>query len=150
MGRYYYPLATDALCVKKMFLQEHGYKIHHCFLNMWGTGYVLFDSKSDVNNWYKENTGEAFYKEEYEPASIFTKNDALREIEQSYDSQIDEVLCYGDPSMPVLAMGPSSSFGNYFFNDAIRNIFGEFSTTSNILLCYCIHCNRQSYDFQES
>lgn len=89
MGRYYYPSATDALSAKKMFLREHGYKIPHCFQNTWGTGYVLFDSKADVNNWYKEHTGEAFYKEEYEPGTIFTKNDALREIEQSYGSQIN-------------------------------------------------------------
>lgn len=70
MGIYFYPSASDALSAKKMFLREHGYRNPHCSQNTWGTGYVLFDSKTDVNNWYKEHIGEAFYKEEYEPGTI--------------------------------------------------------------------------------
>lgn len=112
MSRYYYPSAPDALSAKKMFLREHGYKIPHCFQNTWGSGYVLFDSKADVNSWYKEHTGRPFYKEEYEPGTIFTKNDALQEIEESYGDQIDEVLRYRNPLMPILAVGLPFSFGN--------------------------------------
>lgn len=115
MSRYFYPSAPDALSAKKIFLREHGYKIPHCFKNTWGIGYVLFDSKADVNSWYKEHTGESFYKDEYEPGTIFTKNDALREIEQSYGSQIDEVLQYRNPSMSILAMGLPSVFGNRMY-----------------------------------
>ena len=121
MSRYFYPLAPDALSAKRMFLREHGYKISHCFQNTWGSGYVLFDSKADVNNWYKEHTGELFYKDEYEPGTIFTKNDALREIEQSYGSQIDEVLHYRNPSMPNLAVGLPSSFGNQIFLQFVKS-----------------------------
>lgn len=121
MSRYFYPSAPDALTAKKMFLREHGYKISHCFQNTWGSGYVLFDSKTDVNSWYKEHTGEPFYKDEYEPGTIFTKNDALREIEQSYGSQIDEVLRYRNTSMPVLAVGLPSSFGNQMFLQFVKS-----------------------------
>lgn len=49
MGRYYYPNATNALEVKIQFLREHRYKIAHCFHNTWGTGYVLFDTRKEVN-----------------------------------------------------------------------------------------------------
>lgn len=141
MGRYFYPSASDALSAKKMFLREHGYKIPHCFQNTWGTGYVLFDSKTDVNNWYKEHTGEAFYKEEYEPGTIFTKNDALREIEQSYGSQIDEVLRYRDPSMPVLAMGLPSSFGNQMFLQFVKS-----SDEKDIAYLFYIHYDPFIFD----
>ena len=81
MGRYYYPNATDALDAKKQFLREHHYKISHCFKNTWGTGYVLFDTKEEVNQWHKEHTGLYFYKEEYEPGTTFTETDAMKEIE---------------------------------------------------------------------
>lgn len=121
MSRYFYPSATDALSAKRMFLREHGYKISHCFKNTWGSGYVLFDSKADVNSWYKEHTGEPFYKDEYEPGTIFTKSDALREIEQSYGGQIDEVLHYRNPSMPILAIGLTSSFGNQIFLQFVKS-----------------------------
>lgn len=121
MSRYYYPSAPDALSAKKMFLREHGYKITHCFQNTWGTGYVLFDSKADVNSWYKEHTGDPFYKEEYEPGTIFTKNDAQQEIELSYGGQIDEVLRYRNSSMPILAVGLPSSFGNQMFLQFVKS-----------------------------
>lgn len=121
MSRYFYPSAPDALSAKKMVLREHGYKIPHCFHNTWGTGYVLFDSKADVNSWYKEHTGEPFYKEEYEPGTVFAKNDALQEIEQSYGAQIDEVLRYRNPSMPILAVGLPSSFGNQMFLQFVKS-----------------------------
>lgn len=115
MGRYFYPSATDALSAKKMFLREHGYKIPHCFKNTWGSGFVLFDSKADVNSWYKEHTGEAFYKEEYEPGTIFTKQDAYKEIDRAYGSQIEEVLRSRDFSLSTLALGLPSTFGNRMF-----------------------------------
>jgi len=112
MGRYFYPTATDALSAKKMFLREHGYRIGHCFQNTWGTGYVLFDSKSDVNAWYKEHTGRYFYTDEYEPGTIFTKEDAYNEIEQTYGSEIDAALSRRDKSLPILALGLPSAFSN--------------------------------------
>lgn len=121
MGRYFYPSATDALSAKKQFLREHGYKIPHCFKNSWGSGYVLFDSKSDVNSWYKEHTGEFFYKEEYEPGTIFTKQDAYNEIEKSYGSQINDVLRSRDISLPKLALGLPFTYGNSMFLKFVRS-----------------------------
>ena len=115
MGRYFYPSASDALSAKKQFLREHGYKIPHCFKNSWGSGYVLFDSKSDVNSWYKEHTGEFFYKEEYEPGTIFTKQDAYREIDKSYGEQIETVIRLRNFSFPKLALGLPSIYGNRMF-----------------------------------
>ena len=52
MGRYYYPNATNALDAKIQFLREHHYKIRHCFKNDGRKGYVLFDTRVDVNEWY--------------------------------------------------------------------------------------------------
>ncbi len=66
MGRYYYPDATNALDAKIQFLREHHYKIRHCFMNDGGKGYVLFDTRVDVNEWYKEVHGRVFYKDERE------------------------------------------------------------------------------------
>ena len=66
MGRYYYPNASNALEAKIQFLREHHYKIAHCFHNTWGTGYVLFDTRKEVNIWWKEHTDEIFYKDERE------------------------------------------------------------------------------------
>ena len=83
MGRYYYPNAKDALSAKIQFLKEHHYKINHCFQNTWGTGYVLFDTKEEVNLWWKEHTGSYFYKEEYEPGTTFTESDAIFQIQHS-------------------------------------------------------------------
>lgn len=54
MARYYYPDANDVLSAKIQFLKEHHYKINHCFKNTWGKGYVLFDTKAEVNEWYKD------------------------------------------------------------------------------------------------
>ena len=42
---------------------------------------VLFDTKEDVNEWYKENTGHPFYTEVYEKGTKFTEPDAINEIE---------------------------------------------------------------------
>lgn len=53
MGRYYYPNVANALEAKIQFLREHHYKIRHCFKNDGGKGYVLFDTRGDVNEWYK-------------------------------------------------------------------------------------------------
>lgn len=115
--RYYYPDATDALTAKKQFLKEHHYYAKHCFQNTWGTGYVIFDTKEDVNLWYKEHTGRYFYDAEYEPGTTFTEADAIKEIEDRYGNLIDEALSLRDYAMPILAIGlPSSTaFGNRLF-----------------------------------
>lgn len=115
--RYYYPDAPDALTAKKQFLREHHYYAKHCFQNTWGTGYVIFDTKEEVNIWHKEHTGRYFYSEEYEPGTIFTENDAIKEIETQYETQIDEILSLRDNTLPILAMGlPSSTaFGSKLF-----------------------------------
>ena len=84
MGRYYYPNENDALSAKIQFLREHHYMINHCFRNTWGTGFVLFDTKDDVNEWYKEKTGHSFYTEVYEKGTKFTEADANNEIENRY------------------------------------------------------------------
>ena len=98
MGRYYYPDENDALSAKIQFLREHHYKINHCFRNTWGTGFVLFDTKEDVNEWYKENTGYPFYTEVYEKGTKFTEADAISEIENRYGNLIDNVLSNRDAS----------------------------------------------------
>lgn len=54
MGRYFYPEATDGLDAKKQFLRRFHRKNYHCFRNVGGTGYVLFDTRKDENKWYKE------------------------------------------------------------------------------------------------
>ena len=115
--RYVYPDAPDALSAKTQFLREHHRYAKHCFQNTWGKGYVIFDTKEDVNLWYKENTGIYFYKEEYEPNTIFTENDAINEVEDSYGRLIDEVILSRDYNLPILAIGlPSASaFGNRLF-----------------------------------
>ena len=108
--RYFYPEAPDALTAKKHFLKEHHYYAKHCFQNTWGTGYVIFDTKEDVNLWHKEHAGTYFYKEEYEPGTIFTKFDAIQEIEDSYGKTIDDTISLRDYALPILAIGlPSSS-----------------------------------------
>lgn len=115
--RYYYPYAPDALSAKKQFLKEHHYYAKHCFKNDLGTGYVLFDTKEDVNLWYKEHTGSYFYTAEYEPGTIFTENDAIKEIENWYGKLIDETFSSRDYTLPILAIGvPSpSAFGGRLF-----------------------------------
>lgn len=115
--RYYYPEALDALTAKKQFLKEHHYYAKHCFQNTWDKGYVIFDSKEEVNLWWKEHTGRYFYTEEYEPGTIFTEQDAIKEIESSYGKSIDDTLASRDYTLPILAVGlPSSSaFGNKLF-----------------------------------
>ena len=115
--RYHYPNASDALTAKKQFFKEHRYNAKHCFQNTWGTGYVIFDSKEDVNLWWKEHTGGYFYKEEYEPGTIFTESDAIKEIENWYGNLIDETLSTRDYTLPILAIGlPSpTAFGNRIF-----------------------------------
>lgn len=115
--RYYYLEAPDALSAKKQFLRDHHYYAKHCFRNIKGTGYVIFDSKEEVNLWWKEHTGRYFYSEEYEPGTIFTENDAIKEIESSYGKLIDETLSARNYALPILAIGlPSSTaFGNRLF-----------------------------------
>ena len=122
--KYYYPYAPDALSAKKQFLKEHHYYAKHCFKNDWGTGYVLFDTKEDVNLWYKEHTGSYFYTAEYEPETIFTKNDAIKEIEDKYGCLIDRTLSSRDYIMPILAIGlPSSmAFGGALFLKFSRSV----------------------------
>jgi hypothetical protein len=123
MGRYFYPNAGDALDAKKQFLREHHYKINHCFKNTWGTGYVLFDTISEVNQWYKEHTGSYFYKEEYEPGTTYTKSDAMKEIEATYGTSIDNVLTNRIYSCPLLAIGlpPRTAYGNRLFLKFVRS-----------------------------
>lgn len=115
--RCYYPNAIDALTAKKQFLKEHHYYAKHCFHNTWGSGYVLFDTKEEVNLWYKEHTGKYFYDDEYEPGTIFTESDAIKEIENLYGELIDTTLSARDHTLPILAIGlPSpSTFGGRLF-----------------------------------
>ena len=119
MGRYYYPNAIDALDAKKQFLREHHRRANHCFRNDsdGNTGYVLFDTKEDVNLWYKEHTGSFFYTAEYESKTIFTESDAIKEIENWYGKLIDETLTSRDYTLPIFAIGlPSpSAFGGRLF-----------------------------------
>ena len=103
--RCYYPNAIDALTAKKQFLKEHHYYAKHCFHNTWGSGYVLFDTKEEVNLWYKEHTGKYFYDDEYEPGTIFTESDAIKEIENLYGELIDTTLSARDHTLPILAIG---------------------------------------------
>ena len=70
MGRYYYMNEVDALDAKIQFLREHHYKIRHCFRNYKGKGYVLFDTRADVNEWYKEMYGRIFYRDERENGNL--------------------------------------------------------------------------------
>ena len=125
--RYFYPDAPDALTAKKQFLKEHHYYAKHCFQNTWGTGYVIFDTKEDVNLWHKEHTGRYFYDAEYEAGTIFTEADAIKEIEDRYGHLIDEALSSRDYSMPILAVGlPSSSaFGNRLFLKFSKSVAEE-------------------------
>ena len=115
--RYYYPDAPNAWAAKQHFFREHRRDAKHCFQNNWGTGYVIFDSKEDVNLWWKEHTGGYFYDEEYEPGTTFTENDAKNEIEDSYGKLIDDTLSSRDYSLPTLAIGLpfSKTFGNRLF-----------------------------------
>lgn len=125
--RYYYPDAIDALTAKKQFLKEHHYYAKHCFQNTWGTGYVIFDTKEEVNLWYKEHTGRYFYDAEYEPGTTFTEADAIKEIEDRYGNLIDEALSLRDYTMPILAIGlPSSTaFGNRLFLKFSKSVAEE-------------------------
>ena len=115
--KYHYPNASDALTAKKLFLKEHHYYAKHCFRNTWGTGYVIFDTKEEVNLWYKEHTGRYFYNAEYEPGTIFTENDAIKEIEDRYGCLINRTLSSRDHTLPILAIGlPSfTAFGGALF-----------------------------------
>ena len=119
MGRYYYPNAQNSLDAVKQFYREYHRRANHCFRNDSGgnTGYVVFDSKEDVNQWWKERTGGNFYKNEYEPGAIFTKYDAIREIEEQYGEEISSLLVHRDVSLPVLAIGlcSATAFGNRIF-----------------------------------
>lgn len=143
MGRYYYPNENDALSAKIQFLREHHYKINHCFRNTWGTGFVLFDTKEDVNEWYKEHTGHPFYAEAYEKGTKFTETEAITEIENFYGSFIDNALSKRDMSLPVLAIGlPSSSaFGNRMLLK-----FAKSTDENDIEWHFYIHYNARCWD----
>lgn len=143
MGRYYYPNENDALSAKIHFLREHHYKINHCFRNTWGTGFVLFDTKEDVNEWYKENTGYPFYTDVYEKVTKFAEADAINEIENRYGSLIDNVLSNRDVSLPILAIGlPSSSaFGN-----SMLLKFTKSTDENDIEWRFYIHYNTRCWD----
>lgn len=64
---------TMLLVQREQFPREHHYKINHCFLNTRGTGFVLFDTKEDVNEWYKKHTEHLFYTEVYEKGTKLLK-----------------------------------------------------------------------------
>jgi hypothetical protein len=115
MGQYYYPTALNRTHAMKMHYKRHGHDAPHCFKNLWGDGYVLFDTKADVNAWYKEHSGQVFYKEEYEPGTIFTKDDAYKEIEQTYGYALDSFFSSRDMTMPILALGLPASYGDLIF-----------------------------------
>ena len=112
---YYYPDATCALSAKKQFYMQYGYYAKHCFKNTWGTGYIIFDTKKDLNLWYKEHTGHYFYDDEPEPGVKFTKTDAIEEIKRHYEFDIDRVLKSRDYSKPILAIGFQNAFGNSLY-----------------------------------
>lgn len=115
--RYYYPDAPDAFSAKIQFLKEHHYYAKHCFKNTWGKGYVIFDTKEEVNDWHMEHARIRFYTEEYEPGTIFTESDAIKEIEDWYGDFIDKTFSMRDYTLPTLAIGlPSpTAFGNRLF-----------------------------------
>ena len=138
MGTYFYPNATNAFDAKKQFYREHHYKIAHCFRNSNGTGYVLFDTVEEVNAWHKQHTGEYFYKAEYEPGTIFTQENAMREIESSYGKVIDGALAARDYSMPILAIGlpNATAFGN-----RLALIFAKSTLDDDIEYRFSLHYN---------
>ena len=53
-------IVANVLEAKIQYLREHYYKIRQCFKNDGGKGYVLLDTRVDVNEWYKEIHGEVF------------------------------------------------------------------------------------------
>ena len=70
-----------------------------------------------MNLWWKEHTGGYFYSEEYEPGTTFTESDAMKEVEDSYGTLIDETLSSRDYSLSTLAIGLplSKRFSNRLF-----------------------------------
>lgn len=114
MGRYYYPNAKDSLEAKRQFEREHGYLIKHCFENTWGKGYVVFDTKADVNEWHKEHTGRPFYMDVYEPDSIFKEDDAYQEIRNNYGETINGAINRRNRTSTYLNLylPSSTAFGN--------------------------------------
>ena len=138
MGRYYYPNAKDALEAKKQFLREHHYKIKHCYHNTWGAGYVLFDTKEEVNLWYKEHSDTCSNEKGYKPGTSFTEADAIKEIEATYGPLIDNVLHDRVNSYPLLAIGlPSkTSFGNCLFLKFVHSTKEE-DITNRFYIHYC-------------
>ena len=115
MGRYFYPEAHDALSAKKQFLRDYHYFIDHCYKNTFGKGYVLFDTKDDINKWWKENTGYVLYKDDVK--QTYTRSEAFTLVRQRYGNSIDEILASRDHSLPFLAVGlpPTTAFGNRLF-----------------------------------
>ncbi len=74
------------------------------------------------HNEYKANTGRYFNDTEYKSKTIFTKDDAFKEIEDRYGNVIDDTLSLRDYSMPVLAIGlPFSVFGNRMFLKFVKS-----------------------------
>lgn len=112
---YRYPNATCALDAKKQFYNQYGYYAKHCFKNIQEPGFIIFDTKKDLNMWYKEHTGHYFYDDEPEPGVKFTKEDAIKEIKNRYELVIDKVLRDRDYSKPILAIGFQNAFGNRMY-----------------------------------
>lgn len=116
MARYYYPNAQTSLEAVKQFYREQHRRANHCFRNNYdgNTGYIVFDSKEEVNKWWEEQTGEYFYKSECKPSIVFSKSDAIKEIEDEYGAEINSLLAHRDMSLSVLAIGlcSATAFGN--------------------------------------
>ena len=130
MGRYYYPDAHDALTAKKQFLREHHYYAKHCFQNTWGTGYVIFDTKEEVNKWHKEHAGTYFYDEEYEAGTTFTEADAIKEIEDKIEKATEIKVYYPGPYETKWAImeywgqkGKPLKVASYYISKVCKNLF---------------------------
>lgn len=143
MGRYYYPNAQTSFDVVKQFWREHHRRANHCFRNNKGTGYVVFDSKEDVNKWYEEQTGEYFYKAECRADIVFSKSDAIKEIEDEYGAEINFLLAHRDMSLPVLAIGlcSATAFGNKIFLT-----FAESTKEEDICWRFYSHYNTRCWE----
>ena len=81
------------------------------------------DIKSlNKRNEYKAHTGRYFNDTEHKSKTIFTEDDAFKEIEDRYGNVIDDTLSLRDYSMPVLAIGlPFSVFGNRMFLKFVKS-----------------------------
>lgn len=120
MSTYRFPSASTALEAKKAFLRKYHRTANHCFRDHNG-GYIIFDTVEEVNRWHKKEYGTYFYKEEYEPGTIFTKADAQKEIDEWYKQDIDTTLNNRDFSRPILAIGLNRVFSNRMLLSFIRS-----------------------------